>query len=197
MTEPTNLNTKAKQLIDFHSITMVVVEHEGIDYIAVRPIVELLGTNWDSARKALFTGDNPDLYGLKELNRPVLDGFGGDIAAKKALYIRLDRSTMYLSRVDTSKMRAHGNVKAADNLLQLQIEWAEALHSYESSGISVKARHARFASLTIKDFLAVAKEKRVTDDGGDRQVLHSVMKELAEKIGHPYQADMLDDQQSA
>jgi Mor family transcriptional regulator len=132
--------TIATRLINFHGLTLAVVEHENIEYIAAPPLVDLTGIQWTRARKTLFSDDNAILYGTKELNRPIFDGFGIPRDTKTAVYIRLDRSTMFLARVNTAQMRANGKENAADQLLKLQIEWAEALHSYETNGVAFKTQ---------------------------------------------------------
>ena len=70
---------------------------------------------------------------------PIFAAKGGDIPTpKKAIFIHLDRAYMFLTRVDTNRMRAQGNVQGADAFLVLQQEWATALHAYEIDGIAVK-----------------------------------------------------------
>jgi hypothetical protein len=135
-----NLETTATRLINFHGLTLAVVEHESIEYIAAKPLVDLTGIQWTRARKTLFSDDNAILYATKELNMPIFDGFGIPRDTKTAVYIRLDRSTMFLARVNTAQMRANGKENAADALLKLQIEWAEALHNYETNGIAFKTQ---------------------------------------------------------
>jgi|TARA_R110001632_G_scaffold35828_4_gene90369 hypothetical protein len=71
-----NLETTATRLINFHGLTLDVVEHESIEYIAAKPLIDLTGIQWTRARKTLFSDDNAILYATKELNRPVFDGFG-------------------------------------------------------------------------------------------------------------------------
>lgn len=120
--------------------------------------------------------------------------FCSDDAQKDTIFIRLRRVQMYIARISIGQVRGRGkNETAAEYLLALHEEWADALHDYETDGIAVKASHIKFESSKVRDFLAVCKEKRSTDDAGDRKVLHSLMKDLADKIGHPYQSDLLDE----
>jgi len=135
-----HLETKAVQIIDFHGMSIVVVENGGIKYMAAKPLVELAAVQWKRARNTLFSDDNATLYGTKELTTPVFDDFRTPRDTKKAVYIRLDRSTLFLARVNTAQMRANGKEEAADALLKLQIEWAEALHNYETNGVAVKVQ---------------------------------------------------------
>ena len=99
----------------------------------------LCGIHWKSAKVTLKSGDNAVLYGTTSLLPPKIDGVGSaSTPQNEVVYIRLDRSRIFLARVSTAQMRAQGNVVAAETLLALQIEWAEALHSYETNGIAVK-----------------------------------------------------------
>lgn len=101
---------------------------------------------------------------------------------------------MYIARISIGHVRGTGgNQSSAEYLLSLHEEWADALYDYETNGIAIKASFAKYESGRLKDFLAVCKEKRSTDDRADRKVLHSVMKDMATKIGHPYQSDLLDE----
>lgn len=116
-----------------------------------------------------------------------------DDAQKDTVFIRLRRVQMYIARISIGHIRAKGNMSSAEYLLALQEEWAEALHEYETNGFAVKTSHAKFESGKVRDFLAVCKEKRMTSEHNDRKVLHSLMKDMAQKIGHPYQSDLIDE----
>lgn len=139
MTIPVDNTTRPVNFIRFHGLTLLVVDNEGIEYLDPRQLCELAGMQWKGARRNLQEGDNVVLYGSKLLQRPVFDADGTSrCPGNEALYIRLDRSRMFMARINTNQMRSHGNAEAAEWLLNLQIEWANALHSYESNGIAVK-----------------------------------------------------------
>lgn len=139
MTTPVDNTTRPVNFIRFHGLTLLVVENEGLEYIDPRQLCELAGMQWKGARRNLQEGDNVVLYGSKLLERPVLEASGtSGCPEKEALFIRLDRSRMFMARINTNNMRAKGNESGAVTLLALQVEWAEALHSYESNGIAVK-----------------------------------------------------------
>ena len=139
MTTPVDNTTRPVNFIRFHGLTLLVVENEGLEYIDPRQLCELAGMQWKGARRNLQEGDNVVLYGSKLLERPVFEAGGTPrCSGNEGLYIRLDRSRMFLARINTSQMRSQGNESGAETLLALQIEWAEALHSYESNGIAVK-----------------------------------------------------------
>lgn len=150
-------SVKVVSLIDFHGLTLWVIEHQGINYVQVKPLADLAGVAWRKAKTVVFNEDNAILYGTKNLQTPLF-AVEGDlkVTRKQAIYIRLDRSRMYLARIDTGRMRSNGKDDAATKLLQLQIEWAEALDSYESNGVAYKkARHETEKSL--KEFYNILK----------------------------------------
>lgn len=120
--------------------------------------------------------------------------FCSEDAQKDTLFIRLRRVQMYIARISIGHVKGRGaNHSSAEYLLSLHEEWAEALHEYETNGIAIKAGHIKLESTKVRDFLAMCKEKRTTSDLQDRHVLQSLMKEAAEKMGHPYQSDLIDD----
>lgn len=131
-------NSKFVHVIPFHGIDLWVVEYEGVEYVPAKPLAEIAKVEWKRGRKTFFSGDNPKLYGTKELENPVFNGDSTPYGRKKQVYIRLDRSTMYLARVNTARMRVNNKVEAADKLLALQLEWAGALHDYETKGVARK-----------------------------------------------------------
>ena len=130
--------SKFKTILSFHGILLTVVEHKGIDYIPLKPIVEMLGTQWKTAREKAFFGDNCELYGTCELNEPVFNSFNTPRGTKKTVFILLESGETYLMRTNTNQVRRHGNPMTADYLLKLQKEWRKALHDYETLGFAVK-----------------------------------------------------------
>ncbi|WP_432745812.1 hypothetical protein ABXJ76_07935 [Methylobacter sp. G7] len=187
-------------------------------YISMRPLVDQISLDWRGQKRGLLEDDAVLFYGTlllengKILQAPCKYSPKNDVSAnlgseegqkiailcsddapKDTVFIRLRRVQMYIARISIGQVRSQGNMSSAEHLLALHEEWAEALYSYETTGIAVKSSHAKFESGKIKNFLSVSKEKRVTEDVGDRKVLHSLMKDIAEQIGHPYQADLVDE----
>lgn len=123
----------------------------------------------------------------------IIASFCGDDVQKDTLFIRLRRVYMYLARISIGQVKSQGNLSAAEYLLSLQEEWADALHDYETNGIAIKTSHIKQESSKIRDFLAVCKEKRMNDNPNERKVLSSMIKDMAEKIGHSYQNELFDE----
>lgn len=169
----TDIQKKVKadlsEIVKFHGLVLFIYETGNQTYIPIKPIVDLIGTDWRTARKSIISGDNMDLYGTTTLLVPKVDNSGGLMLTKtgsghsqqeeikteetqntelnELLCIRFDRVHMYLARVNTSRLRVNGNVKAADYLLKLQHEWADVLHNYETHGIAInksKLEHTKY-----------------------------------------------------
>ena len=134
MTTSINNTTQPVNFIRFHGLTLLVVENGGVEYTEARPLCDLAGMLWSSARRTLLAADNAVLYGTKTLTPPQIGGSRGTSTPQKdhewsenggVVHIRLDRARIFLARINTSHMKAKGNVAAAEELLNLQIEWAE------------------------------------------------------------------------
>ena len=55
--------TQPVNFIRFHGFTLLIVAHDGIEYIEARPLCEVIGLNWRRARDTVQSGDNATLYG--------------------------------------------------------------------------------------------------------------------------------------
>lgn len=183
-------STTVSDVITFHGITLLVIEHESIRYIYAKPLVDLAGVDWRGAKKALQSGDNVTLFGTTKLPAPILAAEGGDISPRKeSLFIRLDRAHMYLARIDTKRMRTHGNVEAAEALLELQVEWAQALHEYETKGAAVKHR-------VQDDLFKALKARDGCQEPAQRKALSKMVNDLLRDVGYPVQEDFIDGEQA-
>lgn len=194
--------------IRFHGLTLLVVEVDAIQYVPAKPIVDLLGLDWRNQRTAIQTGDNAVLYGSRRLISPVINAVsGGDITPlppsgnraaddldtenlsqigdrRTDLYIRLDRSQMFLARVNTSRVRSHGNVDAANYLLALQIEWAEALHAYQLHGVAVKQ-----GSMAERKMLGDLMKNRVLAGPREKFAFDKMIADSLNDLGYPLEDD--------
>ncbi|HDX0791815.1 TPA: phage antirepressor N-terminal domain-containing protein [Stenotrophomonas maltophilia] len=174
--------TRAVNFINFHGLTLMVVEHEGVEYVEAKPLTDLAGIDWRGARRALQEGDSAILYGATRLEPPSIAGLGGlKSPPEGVLYLRLDRSRMYMARISTDRMRANGNGDAADQVLALQIEWAGVLHRYETQGIAMKNGRNGI----LRDLLALAKTRDGLNDPRERSAFTHLLHEEMRAIGLP------------
>lgn len=180
MTE--DLSTKPLNFIHFHGLNLLAVEHQGVAYIPAKPLCDLANMDWKRANDTIQSSDNAILYGAKRLKPPQIDGLRGHKPPKESvLYIRLDRSRMFLARVSTERMRANGNHLGADQILELQLEWAEALHRYETEGMAFKT--SRISSL--KDLNALIRSRSVVNDPSEHAALTGLIRQQLIALGIP------------
>lgn len=180
---------QAVGLIRFHGLTLLVIEHEGVEYVPAKPFAELAGVDWKSAKRALSSGDSAVLYGTRAFLPPEIRGAGGASTPRPRLYIRLDRARMYLARINTNQMRVQGNAAGADHLLALQIEWAEVLHRYETHGIAAKAGRAG----ALRELHQLARTRMLVTDPRERRALTALLHAELRALGLP--VDSVDDPQ--
>lgn len=181
---PMNCITRPVNFIHFHGLTLLVVEHAGVEYIDPKPLCELAGMQWKGARRTLSSAENTKLYGTTELSRPEIAGLGTTSCPESAIHIRLDRARMFLARINTAHMKAKGNVDAADALLTLQIEWAEALHAYETTGVAVKKGHRE----GLSTLMGLIKVRTATTSPAERVALTALIANTFDDLGQPLPA---------
>lgn len=182
--------TRAVNFIRLHGLTLLVVEHEGVEYIEAKPLCDLAGVHWKTAQRTLQAGDNAVLYGAKRLNPPGIAGFGSlKTPEEGVLYLRLDRSRMYLARISTDRMRANGNAAGAEQVLALQIEWAEVLHKYETHGVAIKSGRTG----ALRELHQLARTRALLTDPRERRALTALLHRELRALGLPI--DSFDDPQ--
>lgn len=177
------MNTpKVIDIINFHGIVLWVIASEGISYVAAKPLSDLAKVDWRSAKSTFQQEENVVLYGSKWLNHPDFAGQGGTSTptpAETGLYIRLDRARMYFARINTRHMKAKGAVEAAEQLLALQIEWAEAIHQYETTGAVVKRQRRDDRSQLV----GLLKARSLVTDGAERKAITTLIHEALADAG--------------
>lgn len=200
--------TKPVNFIHFHGITLLVVQHEGIEYVNAKVLNDLIGLNWRRIKETIQGGDNAVLYGTTRLITPNFEeleaprglqtptsegGTEGQATEKQSprgtLHIRLDRSRMFLARVNTNAMRVNNNVAAADALLALQIEWADALHNYETHGVAAKA-NVRATQQQLMGLMKARTLAKPTEQAAFTALIAQLLTELGQPIATDHQQNL-------
>lgn len=130
--------TRVTGLFHFRGFAFEVVSDGEDEYIYAKRLSDLVGLDWRSQKRMLKDEENTALLGIKELAHPVSTPEGETSTPTFGLYMRLKRVEIYYARLSTRMIRGKGNDKAADFILALQHEWADALHSYESQGLAIR-----------------------------------------------------------
>ena len=173
-------------IIHFHGLTLWAVDHQNVEYIHAKPLSDLAGIDWRSAKKTIQEQDNAVLYGSIWLKHPVFGSVGGtSTPSKEGLYLRLDRARMYLARINTKMMRGKGAVEAAETLLNLQIEWAGVLHNYETHGVAAKIGRVDARRKEETSLATLLKTRKETVDGKERLALTHMIHDKLTELGYP------------
>ena len=159
-------STQPVSFIRFHGTSVLVVEHQGGEYIALKPICDMIGLDWRTQKRAIQEPYQAEFYGLKRLLPPEIAGLGGlKPPSEGDLYIRLNRVQFFLAQINPSRVLANGNHDAAAWLIALHHEWADALHDYETLGVAMKSgRLAKLREVNgLMRSIALAKDAQIRD----------------------------------
>lgn len=160
-------------LINFHSQTLMAIEHEGQKYVAMRNIVENLGLAW-SAQLQRIKRHSVLSKGVFMINTPSLGGI------QEAVCLPLKMLNGWLLTIDPSKVRPEIRAR----LLQYQEECYEVLYQYFSNQRQIPAQQSsearqRHIRLKLLDLL-----KKETDPIV-RGTLIAELDDLTQKLGLP------------
>ncbi|SMF94408.1 P22_AR N-terminal domain-containing protein [Methylomagnum ishizawai] len=184
---PVQDSGRVRLSLEFAGVILPIAKDEhGRDIVPLKPISDVFGLDWEKQRIKVNNGISRRLGTCTHLM--VGGGQGREMTC-----IRLDRVAAYLNTINPEKVRAVGNEVGADFLERKQEEWDDLIHAYEmrSGMFATQAqREASARSRKVRDLLAVAKEKRNTQDQADRRVLGGLMKGLAADLGVPYQEEL-------
>lgn len=170
--------------IEFNEAILPVIECEdGHQRVPLKPIADQIGINWRTFTRRI----DVDNYLNKRLGIYMMPSRGHQ---KEEIHVRIDRVTAFLNSLNPEKIRAKDNHDTADWLEAKHAEWDDALHSYETTGMAFKVNHAKEQSIHIKSFIEVSKLKLSTENQADRKVLSTMMRDMAEKSGYPYQEEL-------
>lgn len=214
-----NETMKITDVLEFAGQTHLIYTLQNEQYISLRPLTDQIGMDWRTQKKGLLTDELIFSYGVlllesgeilqppckfmpktgeiprytSEKQAKIADFCTEDVT-KDTLFIRLKRVYIYLARISLGHVGGTGgNKQAVEILIDLQEEWADALYDYETHGIAIKKGHDAARSKKLRDFLAVCKEKRSTEDENDRKALGAIMQDMSSELGYAYQTDLFDD----
>jgi len=181
-TETTPSVARFVNTIRFYDLILPVQAVNTLDYLPLKPLNDFIGMDWRTTKDTIQSGDNAKLLEPLWLP-PVCIAVGGGLMppSKAVLHIRLDRAHMYLARINTDRVRVNGNVHAADFLLALQLEWAKALHAYETHGIAVKPGRAQ----VLRELHHMIRSRERLRDPGERAALTALIHEELAAMGLP------------
>lgn len=175
-----DLSTTAVNFIRFHGLTLLVVAHQGTEYLDFKHLVDGIGLDWRTQKTAIQASENAEIYESKLLYPPQIGGAGGASPPKERLHIQLDRAHFFIARISLGQLRARGNHAVADYLRALYREWAEALHAYETHGVAIKSGRNN----AVDEALRLHKAKS-TAKHEDRAWIDHLLRQQLRELGIP------------
>lgn len=180
--------------IQYAGLTLPIVKNDqGQDVTPLKPITELFGLEWERQRKKVTEGEfKPDVFGTCVIDCPHA---GGQNRAQTC--IRVDRVMAYLVNIDPERVNSGGNKSGAVYLVAKITEWADALHDYEEIGTARDMSHINAQEALRRQRASFAQMigiKNKTLDATDRAALGHVVRCMAQELGVPYQADLIEGQ---
>lgn len=144
--------------IEYAGLTLPVVKNEqGVEVVPLKPISELFGLNWPRQHSKMQEEWISEFLGVCVLHMQ----YAGE-QKRQMVCIRLDRVAAYLLSLNPAKIRSAGNESGAAFLKAKLIEWADALHDYETLGSAHNPRHAD-ALLALRRANAIANVAKIKD----------------------------------
>lgn len=173
--------------LEFGGALLPVVKNDaGQDVVPLKPICEAIGLSWADQHKKMQAAYLTRRLGICIGVIPYAD------QAREMVCIRLDRVSAYLYTINPDRVRVTGNEAAADYLERKHAEWDDLIHQYEAQNGQLIQQAASAKIVSIRTFLAVSREKRMTESKVDRVALAAMQRELAADAGVSYQPDLLD-----
>lgn len=120
--------------IDFHGHTLVSAEHNSKPHVAMRPIVDAIGLDWDAQRQRIKR--HPVLSTCAVVITVQLPG---DIQRREVTFLPLSMLNGWLFGVDTNRVKP----EIRDNLIMYQRECFDVLAAYWQKGEAVNPRKPR------------------------------------------------------
>ncbi|MPV86886.1 hypothetical protein [Ostreibacterium oceani] len=137
MTENTKTTVNIVGLFEFHGLILPVLFDGQSKYIPIKPIADLVGLDWRSAKKTISNGYKSEFFQYKAMKASLPSGLGGDITPLIPC-ILLEKVHFYIAQINPDRISANGNIEAAQRLILLHNEWAAALYEFETQGFAIK-----------------------------------------------------------
>lgn len=195
----------------------------GVAYVSARGTTDVFSLDWRTQKRQLEDKDSIILYGVIDISTPEFSedresgltitskngventDFASQASRKSGyhadredvIFIRMDRAMMFIAQVSTAHMRAKGNNEGADAILAKRIEFAQALHDYETLGIAINSNYFGQEQIQLKKQDTVLKAVRLlnaTESKPERRVVQGMIAALSPELGLSYQPDLIDQQ---
>lgn len=186
-TEKTEDIKEIKDLFRFHGITLPIVEHNGQDFIPIKPLIDLVGLAWRTTKRRLQKPTKQEFHAFCQLKIANLDGLEG-LKASENYCITLESVQYFLVQINLDRLESNDKPDVAEYLKKLHKEWMSALHSYETNGVAIKSEQKSH----LKDLFSLRKSAI----GEEKEQLTRLIRVELAKFSDIDVADLIDPQQN-
>nr|WP_309576806.1 phage antirepressor N-terminal domain-containing protein [Moraxella osloensis] len=142
------------QTIVFNNQILTTFEKDGVRYVAIKPICENIGIDWESQRQRIKRDD------ILSKVACMIKATGLDGKIYEMLSLPIQFLNGWLFGVDSKRVKTD---EAKKNLMAYKLECYQVLHDYWQSGIAVNKRMSQnFENLSIEDLLNASVEQGKT-----------------------------------
>lgn len=114
--------------IEFNGDKLTTVREGGVEYVAMKPVIEAIGLDWKSQHRKLIAQKGK--YGCGHMTMPSRGG------VQEMLCIPIRKLNGWLFSINPAKVRAD----IRDKLIQYQEECFAVLHDYWTKGVAINPR---------------------------------------------------------
>lgn len=160
--------------VPFYEDTMVLVDHDGQPFVAMKAIVENMGLDWKGQQVKLA-----DRFGS---TREIISSVGEDGKNREMVCLPLRKIPAFLYSVNPSKVKA----ELREKIVRYQSECDDALWDYWTSGNASRPgaalNDAQFISLNRTASALLQQLQRETDPES-RRYIHDQLVGVSQKLG--------------
>lgn len=134
------------QTVDFHNQSLVTLQKDGIAYVAMKPICENIGLDWEAQRQRISRDEVLNSVAC------MIKATGTDSKIYKMLCLPLQYLNGWLFGVDTNRVKA----EIKDKLITYKKECYQALFDYWNNGVAVNHRLTSEYTLPLRNAVNMA-----------------------------------------
>lgn len=133
------------QTVNFHNQSLITLQKDGVAYVAMKPICENIGLNWDAQRQRI-SRDEVLAQGTVIITAPTKGGL------QEMLCLPIHYLNGWLFGVDTNRVKA----EIKDKLITYKKECYQALFDYWNNGVAVNHRLSSDDTLPLRNAVNMA-----------------------------------------
>lgn len=137
--------TNQIQTVNFHNQSLITLQKDGIAYVAMKPICENIGLNWDAQRQRI-SRDEVLAQGAVIITAPTKGGL------QEMLCLPIHYLNGWLFGVDTNRVKA----EIKETLITYKKECYQALFDYWHNGVAINHRLSSDETLPLRNAVSTA-----------------------------------------